>query len=548
MPSKSQGTKPMPRGSLLPSAALALLAAVFYIAFPARLYFGEGFKWALSGPAEHGGLFRFFHPHHLLYNPLGYLSHQLLALMNPGLSPMISFRLVDTLAGLGGVVVFHRMLRRLLDEERVAWAAAAGFAFSWGYWTHSINVEVYAVSMFFLVTGFALALRLVRDETAGWSAWAGLGLAAGAAVLFHQSNVLFLAVPLTAALLHPRGRGAGLALLAGGFAPAFAAATVLPYLAVMFHLGYRTPRAAMTWLFLYGHQADTYVGTGASVVYYALISFVRMLLLPSTYTSAFAEPPLPPPLLLALKWSSAVLLGLLLLAAAINVRHLLRRWGFALPLAAALAVPYALFFTFWDPGGYFFWLPLGISFWLVIGCSVAGFSSFRLPGAGMVLLGLAVPALFTVNFTGGVLPESRFSRVDDHRLMKTVAGPVEAGDLLLLNSPRMDRLSNFGGPLFYGYARAFARFETSCLYPGLDDPERRRELDRRVAQTLRSGRRVWYLDEVLGGRGTTGGYGSEIREAIAGWGLHKEFVAAHAGNDAYSGSVLYRLVEVPAGP
>jgi len=547
MSSNSQGTQPLWRGGLLPAAVLALLVTAVYLAFPSRLYFGEGFKWALSEPSEHGGLFRFFHPHHLLYNPLGYLLHHVLALLRPGLSPMISFRLLDTAAGLGGVLVFHHLLRRLLRDGRLAWAAAAGFAFSWGYWTHGINVEVYAVSVFFLVVGFSIAERAVRDDAAGWGTWCGLGFTAGAAVLFHQSNVLFLAVPLAAAFFHPRGRGPGLARFARGFVPAYAATTVLPYLAVMIHLGFRSSHAALTWLFLYGHQTDTYVGTDASVVTLALISFVRMLLLPSTYTSAFADPLVSPPLLLVLKWSAAVLLGLLVLAAAGNIRRLRRHHGPVLRLAVALAVPYVLFFTFWDPGGYFFWLPLGITFWLTVGCAAASLPPPRWSRAGPLLLGLAVAALFAVNFAGGVLPESRFSRVDDHRLMGTVTGLVDAGDLVLLNSPRMDRLSNFGGPLFYGYSRAFGRFETFCLYPALEAPELRRELDRRVADALGQGLGVWYLDEVLGGRGTTGGRGGSIREAFDGWGLRTELAAAHPGGDAYGGSMLYRLVEVPPG-
>ncbi len=536
----------LPRGvSLISVTTIALLVGAVYLVFPARLYFGEGFKWALSEPAFTGGLFRFFHPHHLLYNPLGYLVHKLLSLLRPGLSPMISFRLLDTLAGLGGVLVFHQLIRTLWRREWLAGLTAAGFAFSWGYWSHCINVEVYPVSVFFLVLGFSVAARAVRRPAAGPGLWGLFGLAAGASVLFHQSNVLFLTVPLAAALLYPGGRRAGVRRLCRFFVPAYALVTLLPYLAVMLHLGFRAPGQALTWLFLYGHQAETYVGTGPSVVIHAVVSFGRMLLLPSTYTMAAAAPLVPSWLLLGLKWASAMLLGLLLLSTVFRLRQFSRACGPCLVLAAALTVPYALFFTFWDPGGYFFWLPLGIPFWLVIAGAVASLPRGRMCRAGIAALGLSVMALFTVNLVGGVLPDSRFSRVDDHQLLRLAAGQMDEGDLLLLNSPRMEVLSNFGGPLFYGYVRAFGPYEVQCLYPGLDIPEQEAMLRDLVVSCRRTGRGLWYLDEVLRGRSTRGGREGGIQEAFHRWGVRSVLAAAHSGGDAYNGSILYRLVPDP---
>jgi hypothetical protein len=535
-----------PRGaSLISGTALALLVGAVYLLFPARLYFGEGFKWALSEPAVTGGLFRFFHPHHLLYNPLGYLVHQLLSLLRPGLSPMISFRLLDTLAGLGGVLVFHRMICALWRRNLTAVLSSAGFAFSWGYWSHCVNVEVYSVSVFFLVLGFSIALRAVRNPASGPGLWGLFGLVAGVSVLFHQSNVLFLTVPLAAALQHPGGWRHGMGLLWRFFVPAYVAVTILPYLAVMLHLGFRAPGPALTWLFLYSHQAETYLGTGPSVVIHAVISFGRMLLLPASYTTVTAVPLVPPQVLLALKWASALLLGLLLVPTVFHWRQFARSRGPGLVLAAALTVPYALFFTFWDPGGYFFWLPLGIPFWLVIAGAAASLPWGRRPHAGAGVLGLAVLALFTVNFVGGVLPESRLSRVDDHQLLQLVAGQMGEGDLLLLNSPRMEVLSNFGGPLFYGYARAFGSCEVQCLYPGLEIPEQEARLRDLALSCRRTGRGLWYLDEVLGGRSTRGGREGVIREAFHRWGMRSVLAAAHSAGDVYNGSILYRLVPDP---
>lgn len=534
-------------GPFLPVTALGLLVGAVYLAFPARLYFGEGFKWALSEPSFTGGLFRFFHPHHLLYNPLGYLLHQLLVLVRPGLSPMISFRLLDTIAGLAGVVVFHQLVRGLWRREWLAALTAAGFAFSWGYWSHSINVEVYPVSVFFLVLGFSIAARTIRDPAAGPRVWVLFGLSAGASVLFHQSNVLFLSVPLAAALRFPRGRRAGLRRFCLFFAPTYMVVTVLPYLAVMAHLNFRTPKGALTWLLLYGHQADSYLSTGPSVIVWAVFSFVQMLLLVSYPAAAAvaAAPLVHPLLLLLLKWVAALLLGLLMLAAAWRWRQLSRSCGSCLVLAAALAVPYALFFTFWDPGGYFFWLPLGIPFWLVAGGAMAALPGGPMARAGIPVLGLAVLALFAVNFMGGVLPESRLSRVADHQLIQLAASHLGEGDLLLLNSPRMVMLSNFGGPLFYGYARAFGRFEVQCLYPGLDVPAQEAQLRELVGTGSHAGRGLWYLDEVLRGRSTHGGRAGQIREAFRRWKVRGVLAAAYSGRDAYNGSILYRLVPDP---
>jgi len=541
MPLSTEQSDRSLRDSVLPVSIVALLTGLVYVLFPARLYFGEGWKWALSEPSITGGLFRFYHPHHLLYNPLGYLVHQAFALLRPGLSPMISFRLLDTLAGIGGVVVFHGLARSLWRREWLAGLAAAGFAFSWGYWSHAINVEVYPVSIFFLVLGFSLVVRVARDPAAGAGLWRWLGLVSGAAVLFHQTNVLFLIAVFTVALRAPGGPRPGLRRFFRHFVPVYVAVTVLPYLAVMWHIGLRTPGEALTWLFLYGHQADTYVGTDLSVVVHALISLGRMLLLPSTYLAAGLHQAVPVPLLLALKGGAAVLLAGLLLAGLLQFRRLADDGAHWLFPAVALAIPYGLFFTFWDPGGYFFWLPQSIPFWLLAGGAVYVLPRGWLSRLAVPLLGVAVLTLFLVNLVGGILPESRLDRLADHRLVQTMDGEVRGGDLVLLNNARMKMLSNFGGPLFYGYARAFARFEVHCLLPGLDDPEYASTTRTMVAERLRAGHGVFYLDETLQGRPTHGENLGLIREAFEAWGLRPVLVTAHPGGDVYSGTILYRL-------
>jgi hypothetical protein len=305
----------------------------------------------------------------------------------------------------------------------------------------------------------------------------------------------------------------------------------------------------MTWMFLCGHQADTYVGTGPSVIYHALVSCSRLLLLPSTYLAAGTSPALPAPILQGLKLLAAALLGLVLVAGALRFSRL---WAGAtawLPLALALAVPYGLFFTFWDPGGYFFWLPQAIPFWLLAGAAALNLPRRLPPRTGTVLVGAAVTALFLLNLAGGILPESRLDRVADHRLSRTLSGEVEAGDLVLLNSSRMEILSNFGGPLFYGYARAFAPYEVHCLLPGLDDPGFAADTQAMVDGLLGEGYAVYYLDETLHGRPTHGGRGGRIREAFRRWGLRPVLVKTHPGGDAYGGTLVYRLERdaLPAG-
>ncbi len=104
-------------------------------------YFVDGLNFAKAIEDGDSRSFYFFHPHHLLYAPAGYILYEAAALVGFTLRAVTVLQMISGAMGALGVSIFFLLLRKLRVRQRIALTSSAFLAFSYGYWYHSVNVK-----------------------------------------------------------------------------------------------------------------------------------------------------------------------------------------------------------------------------------------------------------------------------------------------------------------------------------------------------------------------------------------------------------------------
>jgi len=133
-----------------------------------------------------------FHANHLLYEHFGILISQL---GSRWFSAQQSLGIASAFSGGFVVLVTYRMLRSDFNVQTYTSLCAVGvIGFSYGIWYYSIAVEIYIFQLALLM----LCLKLLFAKKIHFSTVATCALVHSAAVLLHQSSVLFGVVPVVA--------------------------------------------------------------------------------------------------------------------------------------------------------------------------------------------------------------------------------------------------------------------------------------------------------------------------------------------------------------
>ncbi|MBL7699540.1 MAG: glycosyltransferase family 39 protein [Chitinophagaceae bacterium] len=134
-----------------------------------------------------------FHQHHLLYH---YYAHTWLILFRyifpavPDHYLIESFTAVWGSANLAVCYLFFR--NRFNISNTTAVAGVALIAFSYGTWFYSVNIEVYAPPIFFILCCLYI---ITKKEPVRSDAWK-IAILHSMGILFHQVNILFAVVVL----------------------------------------------------------------------------------------------------------------------------------------------------------------------------------------------------------------------------------------------------------------------------------------------------------------------------------------------------------------
>lgn len=449
-----------------------------------------------------------FHPHHLLFNALGWVLWRGAQALGYGGGSLPVLQTLNGVLGAAGVSVFYLTLRQIVQRcHTLPLLAALGLAGSFGYWICATDGRVNMPSLFLMLCAFRALTRTMTSPTLARAI--GTGVLAGGAVLLHESAGLFVGVALAGVWLaeaNPLHTTAEVRQArwqrTAACAAAWGVTVAVPYLLVgVWGLGLHSVGSFRAWSNEYaelGWWWDFRIFHNLRLDLYALRH------------AAFVEPPgkagtfhLTAHIPFALKGLYFVsLLGWLAAMYA---------WAAALPLlwrshnrplmvvCVLWAVLYGLFFTVWSPGYFVFWVPVLAPTGVLLALALAHYRARR--GGVWVngLLGVWILLYTLLNWQAGIKPHLSPASDPFRRIAADVRAHTAPGDVVLVAG------AGDGGPVEVALPY-FAGREVVSLHGLLtrardNRPAALGEAQAQMDTALASGHAVYALDEVIPGPG-----------------------------------------------
>jgi len=395
--------------------------------FPARNQGLDAVNYAIT--MEEGTISALFHPHHLLYNPLGWLLFNAAQWFGHGHIPILHLMVtVSSIFGTLGAILFGAMVFQLTGKKMLALIIPLLLAFSYGYWYSSLNGESYIISIFFLIV--CLYLVLMINTGTGQLFIVFLALAHGIATLFHQSHILFL-IPVSF-FLYKKG---GIRTL-WSYCFVFAMIVGSVYLwACYLTNNLSSLKDFLEWITRYAQGKPPNFGHFHIVnIPVAIISLGRSVL----YGSYIGD------LLLdrifdinksGLIISTILVLGIIFYFVLVlfRDRNVMGRQGDVNRFCIIWIASYFAFFVWWDPGNFDFMMTLLIPCYLLFSIFLNHAESKYRMNRNLALA-LAI-LLFLSNFFAEILPGSKLKNNQSYQLASSFKNYVSKEDLVLVNDP-----------------------------------------------------------------------------------------------------------------
>jgi len=355
-----------------------------------------------------------FHPHHLFYN---YIARSWLVFWQtlfPSARDYIVIEMLSAIFGSASVAVCYLFLRKRASVSGIyASLAVSVIAFSYGLWSYSSNIEVYAPPLFFSL----LVLYQVTSVTLTERKVFATALYTVAAILFHQVHAL-LAIVVILQLVRRFHGAAFIRVLTLYVLPVLVFVSAA-YLFIAFYVeGIADFKGFIDWATLYAHGHDywrapglTSLGLAATGLLHAFFGGHYLFKLPIQQVTNtilnnhnLADEHF---LIRHLSQWQAVILLLLMLVVLIfmlgnSIRFFLSRSYRTkqfLPLLHALAL-YSCFFFFWMPENLEFWIFQSILFWVLVFASGPREKTVK---RDFRMVGIVAASMFIVNYTGSIL-------------------------------------------------------------------------------------------------------------------------------------------------
>lgn len=441
--------------SLWPTVAVLLILYVLTISrvssIDAYYYFND---------LEHGRLAELLHPHHLVYEVLGWVWFALWKLLGWGGRAALPLKLLSLVGAGGALLLFGRAAQRTIGPGSLAWLLTLALGLCYLPWHYATEGEPVA---FFLLFGCWFLLLAVRLADAGglstpaspgeptarsgeslevtprWAA--GAGAVAGLGVLFHQA--LALALPVAAWCLWRAAAPARRLAAALAFLATAAAIVVVPYaLAGWLATGSARPGTLAAWATGYLEEFGGRHGQARNFSLGALARGTSGAFLGGSglkgYVFGGAGRDLGYWLALLPYAAVAAALGAGLAGLAAWRQRLPGTAQRALPGVVILALVFLAAALYWEPGNRKFWAPILPCLLLLAGWgwrAWAGGASKRMAIAAGALVMLAV-ALAAGNLAGGVLHKHR-ERDDRQVLGRRLQEVWRPGDIAVLEADRL---------------------------------------------------------------------------------------------------------------
>ncbi len=393
--------------------------------------------------SETGKLRPLFHPHHLLFNALGFGVWRLARTLGYGGGPLIINQTLNAVLGAWGVSLFYATLRRLQPSGPTPLLIALGLAGSFGWWICATDGRVNMPSSVLMLAAFGILIRLRTRPSAGQAALAGLF--AGLAVLFHESAGLFGIVSAAGICAAVSGRKRMVLLAAYG--AAWAAIVLSAYGTVGFWaLHLHSPGEFKHWMNAYAERGwwwDFHIVRNLRLDLFGLRHAVFSQPLGRAALALTLLRPLGTVALLWLIYALS-LLGILAAGCAILaalprlLRHAEDR---PVTVICLLWVAlYAGFFTVWCPGAFVFWVPVLIPLGTLL----------LLANSNPRLLGVWVGVFAGLNFLAGILPYLKPVAGLSQRVAQDIKAHAPPHSLVVLSGVGDDAQCEVDVPYFAG--------------------------------------------------------------------------------------------------
>ncbi len=420
------------------------LAGVLVFALPLAIYLAfanQNYGWdAIDyvSQIQRGTTSGLFHPHHLLYNPLGYAVAQVLDGIGVSASTAWTMQVVNSIAGATGALLFFRVLLKLSSRVGLSAVFALLLAFSMAYWEYAVEVEVYVIPVAFLLASLLLMLDYLPGErTPGTGLFLKLGLLTSAACLFHEMHILFVPVVVTFTLLTVRAVRRR-ALMLAAFAAPFVVLVCGGYAAAAHATGnLDSPGSFWGWLTLTFHA-----GAGWGTLDYKNIPSAAYGLFKTFFARSETRDFLVTGTIdrggigiMAVIGVAGLTLAALAVLTIAKLKRVYRAYrGLALVLAVWLAA-YGAFCVWFDPYTHEFWIPLLPPIWLLIFLALQQWQPAR-PRLIVTVPVVLLVLLASVNFAGDILPNSDIGNNENYHLAEKIdALGVGENDLVLIWGP-----------------------------------------------------------------------------------------------------------------
>lgn len=449
-----------------------------------------------------------WHPHHLIYHELSYYWLHFLKIFLPRVEDYFLVESFSSLFGAATLTVVFLFFRRRFDFPVVtSWLGTSIVAFSYGIWFYSINVEVYAPSLFLTI---AVLYQLSRREWDARAVWV-TAIFHSIAILFHQMNILITPIIIYKIIEQRKNIFVFKSLFWYGLTGLVLVGGVY-FLAGRFGEGHADLKGWITWIRGYT-VSDEYwrslswktpllAGTGFGHTFLGG-HFVFRMGLERWFTSLLHTHSLSDEFFLARSLSGnfsrilfvlavvlAVLTFYLVIKFVTKIGWLIRNQYFTVVPLILYFLIFSVYFLFWMPEILEFWLGQCIVFWLLmIGTYENVNRRFN------ILLGIILALLFFINFTGSIKLMQNVNNDIGYVRIQKVKNMAKPSDMVIVQNPWL--------------LKEFLEYYTPASVT--EQPGSQREADSLrhvIQQDLESGGRIFiFLDKdkenVKPGRDTT---------------------------------------------
>ena len=429
-------------------AALFLGSFTAYSSTLTRWYTYDAVSYALQVRTfiETGDVSYLCHPHHVLYNGMGLFFWRVMKALGSTSTPLAALQYMNALWGAAGVALIYIVVSkgglRIFKPDQPPYAAgrllglgaALALGTGFGYWTCATDGRVNMPGLVLIILNVGLLWGMLDSPSmlqCGAAAIAGV-LAVG----LHQSHGLLAIAAVGTMLTIPRPlvQRLGYAIL---YTALFSGGVAAMYLTVcLVARGLRSVAEFRHWSLSYAEDGRWWsfdVRNNLPSDVQALVhSFVSSKGQEAGTTASETLRRF-----IAVGSATAALMPglhscrLLRRAVRINVQpsfYDLRRSKIG--ILALVMIPYAAFFTVWNPGYFVFWMPMAVAILLWLPMACGGLRSWKIAGAA-ILFGCAV-YMMNANLRSTILPRTEWRHNPVLLLCDALKKNSKKGDLILV--------------------------------------------------------------------------------------------------------------------